>query len=367
MKTGTRTSSEVRAILEPQIIVALDGERPFEWPSRHLLGDVDRVHVTRALSRDARRGQEGSASSLTLALADRLVAKDAALLHRMGASRWVVVAGAGQALRVNGVAVERTSLHDGDLIEIGRTLLMFRNTVPPAHRDTVDLEGPAAAGATGLPTFVAALADVHATVERVASTPAPVLVRGASGTGKQMVARALHTLSRRRGPLVNLLGGGASELLAADGGTLLVTAPETLPPARQAALVTALARGAVVPAGATRAIPFDARLVAIANGPLEAEVAAGRLRADLHALFTGPTLHLPRLAERREDLGLLVAGILRRKGSAMHLEPDAALALFRHAWVGNVRQLERHLCQLAAGGERAGGASRYRPAAAANE
>jgi two-component system response regulator FlrC len=164
-----------------------------------------------------------------------------------------------------------------------------------------------------------------------------------------MIARALHTLSRRSGPLVNLLSGGAPELLAADGGTLLLHAPETLPAARQAALVTSLKRGAVVPAGGTRPIPFDARVVAVASRPLEAEVAAGRLRADLFALLTGPTLQLPRLAERREDLGLLVAGILRRKGSALRLEPDVALALFRHAWVGNVRQLERCLCELAEG------------------
>src|SRR5436190_193691 len=83
------------------------------------------------------------------------------------------------------VAVERALLHDSDLVQIGRTLLLFRNTVPPVQRDTVDLAGDAASTSIGLPTFVSGLADVFAAVERVAASTTPVMVRGERGTGKE--------------------------------------------------------------------------------------------------------------------------------------------------------------------------------------
>ena len=359
-----RATSEQRAVLEPQLLVVLDCDRPFEWPSRHLIGDVDRVEVTRAGARDAVRHLDGSASCLTLALADRRAAADHALFHRVGAGRWAVVDRSSRhGVRVNGVACERALLHDGDLVQIGLTLLMFRNTVPPVRRDVPDLAGDAAAGPLGLPTFVAALADAYATIERVAGTVVPVTLRGESGTGKDVVARALHTLSRREGGMVTIAGtaaagkGGsraerASQLLAADGGTLLLDDPGALPPAVQAYLSGALAHAAIVPAGATLPVDFDARLVTATRRPLEALVAKGGFRADLQRRLTGVQASLPRLADRREDLGLVVAALLRRRGAGPQLAPDAALALFRHDWPGNVRELERSLeaAALAAGG-----------------
>jgi len=354
---------------EAQLVVAFDCERPTEWPSRHLLAGVDRVCVTRGSRRDARRAAHQGVRGLTLALADRFASADHALLHRVGPQRWVVVDnGSRNGIRVNGAVSKRAVLLDGDVIEVGRTLLLFRCAVVPASRDVEDLDGEAATGSIGLPTFLAALADGHAKIERVAASTLPVIVRGDSGTGKELVARAVHRLSRRSGQFVALNCGAIPDSLveatlfghrrgafsgavgeqigmlrAAHGGTLLLDEIGDLPLLPQATFLRALQESEVVPVGDTRPVKFDARVISATHRPLEEMAAARSFRPDLFARLGGLTVTLPRLVDRREDVGLLVATLFRRKGTSSMLTPAAALALLRHDWPLNVRELERTL------------------------
>ena len=198
------------------------------------------------------------------------------------------------------------------------------------------------------------------------------MVVGESGTGKELVARAIHALSLRSGPFqaVNcaalpmtlleseLFGArkgafsGAAEdrpglVRAADRGTLLLDEVADLAAPAQAALLRFLQESEVLPVGATRPIRVDVRVVAAAQADLRSLVAEGRFRADLFARLDAFTVRLPPLRERREDIGLLVAALLRKlapeRCEELRISPEAALALFRHSWPLNVRELEHSL------------------------
>jgi len=211
-----------------------------------------------------------------------------------------------------------------------------------------------------------------AALPRIARSSLPVVVVGESGTGKELVARAVHALSQRSGPFqaVNcaaipatlleseLFGArkgafsGAAEdrpglVRAADRGTLLLDEVADLPPPAQAALLRFLQESEVLPVGATRPVRVDVRVVAAAQSDLRSLVAEGTFRADLFARLDAFTVRLPPLRERREDLGLLVASLLRKlapeRCEEIRISPEAALALFRHSWPLNVRELEHSL------------------------
>jgi DNA-binding NtrC family response regulator len=144
---------------------------------------------------------------------------------------------------------------------------------------------------------------------------------------------------------------GASEdrpglVRSADGGTLFLDEIADLPPPSQAAFLRVLQEREVVPVGGTRAVPVDLRVVAATHRDLDALVAAGQFRQDLRARLDGFRLELPPLRERREDLGLLLAALLRRaapRAGEVQLRPTTARALLAHTWPENTREVERRL------------------------
>jgi transcriptional regulator with GAF, ATPase, and Fis domain len=187
-----------------------------------------------------------------------------------------------------------------------------------------------------------------------------------------MIASALHCLSGRTGTFqaVNcgslpstlveseLFGfrkgafSGATEdrpglVRSAEGGTLFLDEIGDLPLPAQAALLRVLQEGEVLPVGATRPVKVDFRLVAATHRDLDALVEKDRFRADLLARIGGFTITLPPLWERREDIGLIVAELLRRKlgerAAEVAFSSSAVRALFSHAWPFNIRELERCL------------------------
>lgn len=211
--------------------------------------------------------------------------------------------------------------------------------------------------------------DLLARASRVARGDASVLIEGATGTGKEGLARLVHDESPRRdGPLVAVNCAALAESMleavlfghergaftgaqgaqpglirAAHGGTLFLDEVAELPLPLQAKLLRVLQEREVLPLGATRPVPVDFRLVAAGNRDLAAEVAAGRFRADLYyRLAVLPLATLP-LAARPDDIPAITAALLLARPGVDGLigwpTPDALDALMAHDWPGNVREL----------------------------
>ena len=246
---------------------------------------------------------------------------------------------------MNGASCAEAVLREGDLIEVGRTLLWYREAAPSGGAEDEDTRQLRPA-APGIATIAPAMSSALVPLAAIARTALPAIVLGESGTGKELIARALHALSGRRGPFqaINcaaiaqtlleseLFGcrrgafSGATEdrpglFRAADGGTLFLDEIADLPMLAQAALLRVLQESEVLPVGATRPVHVDVRVVAAAQRDLRSLAAAGRFRPDLLARLDAFTVELPPLRERREDLGLLCAALLRR------LAPDRCEAL----------------------------------------
>jgi DNA-binding NtrC family response regulator len=205
-------------------------------------------------------------------------------------------------------------------------------------------------------------------IEKVAPTDATVLVRGASGTGKELVARALHYNSPRRNrPLVTINCAALTETLleselfghergaftgavqakpglveVAEGGTLFIDEIGEMAPALQAKLLRVLEDGHYRRVGGTQEVLADVRVVAATNRELADEIKAGRFRDDLYYRLNVVSIFLPPLRERREDIPLLVEHFLstRQVGPGRsRVSPEALRALLDYSWPGNVREL----------------------------
>jgi len=354
-----RESTAPRAV--PHLFVALDCDRPRSGASRHALAAVDGVSLVRGAARSAERAE----GRLTLTVPDRWMSSSHAQLHREE-GRWLLEdLGSTNGTHVGGEPVHTHELRDGDVIEMGHTLLLYKEALPLA-RGSPDVDsGSLAPAARGFATLAPGLAIELASLQSMAPSKVPVVVLGESGTGKELMARAAHELSGRRGPFVAVNCGGIapnlveSELFgyrkgafsgaledrpglvrAADGGTLFLDEIGDLPAAAQAALLRTLQEGEVLAVGATKPVHVDVRLVSATHRDLEAMAAKSEFRADLLARISGFTVRLPPLRKRREDLALLVAGVVPE---GMEIAPDAARALFAHPWPLNVRELEKTL------------------------
>ena len=327
------------------------------------LGDVEAVTIGRAsMARAATVSRVGRERRLSLELADRRMSLVHAQLRRL-AGAWIIEdARSKNGTRVNGLEIEQATLRPGDLVEVGRSFLVFRADASPAAS-----EGP-----SGLVTANPALARQFEKLRALARSSVAIIVTGETGTGKELIARAIHELSGRDGPLraVNcgalpralleseLFGyrrgafSGALEdrpglVRSADRGTLFLDEIGDLPLDGQAALLRVLQEGEVVPIGGVKPIPVDVRLVVATHFDLAAMTAADRFRADLLARLAGFTIVLPPLRERREDLGALVHGLISRHAperlASIELSAPAIRALHAHAWPANIRELEKAL------------------------
>ena len=216
-------------------------------------------------------------------------------------------------------------------------------------------------------------------IGRFAQVPLSVLITGETGTGKELVARALHRESPRADKPFVALNTAAipaelleSELFGheagaftgaqrrhpgrfeqADGGTLFLDEIGDMPASLQTRLLRVLAEGEFFRVGGRELIRVDVRVIAATHQPLEALVEQGRFRADLLHRLDVVRLHLPPLRDRREDIALLAARFLAHAAArlqlpARRLSPAALERLQAHVWPGNVRELENLCWRLAA-------------------
>jgi two-component system nitrogen regulation response regulator GlnG len=216
-----------------------------------------------------------------------------------------------------------------------------------------------------------AIQSVIQQVAQVARSSFTVLVQGETGTGKELVARAIHNQSSRRDkPFVAVDCGAIPETLveselfgyekgaftgavrrkdgqfqAAGGGTVFLDEIGNLPLATQAKLLRALEERQVTPLGATRPVSVDARIIAASNVNLEEETRAGRFRPDLYYRLNEFGISLPPLRNRREDIAHLARRFLDEVSMELRrpvrgISDDAMELLGRHDWPGNVRELK---------------------------
>jgi DNA-binding NtrC family response regulator len=216
-----------------------------------------------------------------------------------------------------------------------------------------------------------AMRPVLDVIARVGPSDANVLITGENGSGKAVVARALHASSARASrPFVTLNAGGISEGVfesemfghvkgaftdaradrvgrfeLAHGGTLFLDEIGNVPPSQQGKLLRVLETGEFERVGSSRTIRADARILSATNADLRAEVAAGRFRQDLLFRLNTIEIAVPSLRERREDIPALAQHFLgtharRYRKAIAGFEPAALDALLAHAWPGNVRELD---------------------------
>jgi DNA-binding NtrC family response regulator len=306
----------------------------------HIGRDVDDRHVRLEDPRASRRHAEIHWSEL----------------HRR---HWIRDLGSRNGLHVNGVRVAREQLAAGDLLRVGDTVL--RVSSAPEPPDLGPLEPPVVGASWSLRrSFGRAF--------QVAASEAPVLILGPTGTGKELVAGAIHRASTRTGPLVavncaalpgqlvesELFGhekgafSGAESsrpglFRAAHGGTLFLDEVGELPSDVQAKLLRAIDARSVRPVGAASEAAVDVRIIAATNRDLADDVRRGGFRGDLYARLRELVVQLEPLRERPEDLEPLWRHFVTTLGHGVSVELGAAAfeAMALYPWPFNARELRQ--------------------------
>ncbi len=223
----------------------------------------------------------------------------------------------------------------------------------------------------------AAIRQVIERIEKVAPTPARLLITGENGTGKELVARAVHRLSPRaarafvevncaaipselieselfghvKGSFTGAFADRVGKFELADGGTLFLDEVGDMSAAAQAKVLRVLQEGIITPIGSTKSVKVDVRVIAATNKKLDDEIAAGRFREDLLYRLNVVPIDVPPLRARREDIPQLVqhftSQLAAQQGVAPKTVSDGALErLKRHHWPGNIRELRNTVERL---------------------
>jgi transcriptional regulator of acetoin/glycerol metabolism len=314
------------------------------------------------------RGEKARLTGDRIDLPDPKASRDHAALER-GPGGWRVRdLGSRNGTSLDGAAIDEAQLEPGQLLRIGHCFLTLVEDAGAAL-ERLDLKSAPWPFATFHGRFAAALDRL----ERIAASNLPVLIQGETGTGKEVVARAIHNRSGRPGSLMAVNCGALPADLVeshlfghqrgafsgavrdeigfvrgADRGTLFLDELGDLPPAAQATLLRVLQEGEVAPVGASKPLRVDIRVIAATHRPLDEMVRSGRFREDLFARIAAFSFTLPSLRERRPDLGILIAELVKRTGRHdLRIHSDAFHALFEHDWPRNVRELSQVLASAA--------------------
>ena len=328
---------------------------------------------------DANFGRGATDAGEGLALLDRLLVADPELVVVM------ITAHAGVQVAVTAMKHGATDFvskpwRNERLLATVRTaaaLRRSRRAVATERGKVATIAAPAGGGTSPLLGAAPAMARVHSLIARAAPTDANVLVLGENGTGKELVARALHAASRRaervmvtvdlgavaedlidselfghvKGAFTDARSDRIGRLQAADGGTLFLDEIGNLPLRLQPKLLTALEQRQVTPVGANKPVAIDIRVIAATNLSPERLHDEAHFRQDLLFRLNTVEIRLPPLRERREDIAVLADHYVeiyarRYDRPAPRVSPAARAALEAHDWPGNVRAL-RHAVERA--------------------
>ena len=326
--------------------------------------DFDAVLMDLNYTRDTTSGREG------LELIDRLRAVDDSL-RLVVMTAWASVDIAVEAMRRGARDFVEKPWDNARLLAILHTQIELRRVLRRGQRLEAENE---ILRATGEPVLIArspAMQPVLDLIERVGPSEANVLITGENGTGKGVVARALHAASSRSGvPMVTVNTGGLSEALfeselfghvrgaftdaktdrvgrfeLADGGILFLDEIANISLNQQAKLLRVLETGEFERLGSSKTRTADVRIFSATNADLREEVAAGRFRQDLLFRLNTVEIRIPPLRERREDIPSLAGHFLEQHAQRYRkrfrgFEEAAAGTLLAHPWPGNVRELD---------------------------
>lgn len=267
---------------------------------------------------------------------------------------------------VNGQPISAQTLAHSAILRVGDTVALFWQERGPVEAGFRAI----ASGVYGGPTLARSLEDLRP----VARSALSVVLVGQTGSGKEAIARAVHELSGRKGPLITVncatipeqlaeaqlfghrrgafTGALTSEMgyfRAAEGGTLFLDEVVELSLPVQAKLLRAVQESEYVPVGETRPIPANVRILCATQRALELSVERGSFRQDLAARLDGYQFHLPALVDRREDVPFLFRRFLDEAigGQSPELSPRAVETLCLYPWPGNVRELVNTARQVA--------------------
>ncbi len=309
----------------------------------------------------------GSSAACSLCLSHPTVSARHARVGRQEGRLVLQDLGSTNGVRVNGMRVYEAELSIGARVRIGVFDVWVAGSRPAAEPVVAHFEGIISADPT--------MKSICAQIDRVAASNAPVIVFGETGTGKELIARAIHRRSARSGCSLIPINCGAiahelmetelfghekgaftgagtarkGALAEADGGTIFLDEIGELPVDLQPKLLRAVELGEVKPVGASRPSAVDVRYVCATHRNLAAEVRTKGFREDLYYRLAVATLHLPPLRQRRNDLMALWNHFMRTlspPGMVPTLSDEAHALLEGHSWPGNVREL-RNVAQRA--------------------
>ncbi len=315
-------------------------------------------------ARDTTSGREG------LELLTRLTELDASL-PIVVMTAWGSVDVAVEAMRRGARDFIQKPWENARLLTILRTQIELSRALRQGQRLQAENDLLRESRGPALIAEAPAMQPVLEVIARVAPSEANLLITGENGTGKGVVARALHAASSRAAkPLVTVNVGGLSEGVfeselfghvkgaftdaradrvgrfeLADGGTLFLDEIANVPITQQPKMLRVLETGEFERVGSSKTRRVDVRIISATNADLRGEVEAGHFRRDLFFRLNTIEIHLPPLRERREDIGPLAAHFLRQQAQRYRqkiegFEPAALQAMWEYHWPGNVRELE---------------------------
>jgi DNA-binding NtrC family response regulator len=315
----------------------------------------------------------GSGADSAVVIDDPHVSRQHAELSRTPAGVVLRDLGSSNGTRVANIAVKEAVLSSGTEIMVGTTKLRFemggevgklaRLAREPVRDDELAKVPSRFGGAVGTS---AAMRRIFALLGRLAQTDLTITLIGETGTGKDVLARAVHEVSPRaagpfvvfdcaavppslieselfgheKGAFTNAIAARAGVFERGHGGTVFIDEIGELPLELQPKLLRALEERQVKRVGGGTLQPFDVRIVAATNRDLTAQVEAGAFRQDLYFRLSTAVMHVPPLRERPDDLPELIQTFLAQAGRSLSVTPPALALLQAHVWPGNARELK---------------------------